>query len=285
MLKATAGTTGNKQLCLAGGLFLNCNLNGAVHESGYYEKYFIPPFASDTGGAIGAALYAAFALSNETYIPCTVPFSPYLGPDYTDCEIEELLRKSGLAYRRSENPGIVAAQAIADNQIIGWLQGRVEAGPRALGARSILANPQHKYISDYLNKKIKKREYFQPFAPAVTEEAALQYFEMDSPVPQSAFYMLLTVRVKKAYHAQLAGITHVDGSARIQVVRPEWSPELYALLKEFERLTGFAVVTNTSFNHQEPIVCSPADAIHTFRAVGLDMLVLGNFIVEQKTTE
>ncbi len=282
MLKTTSGTSGNKQLCLAGGVFLNCNLNGIIHESGYYEKYFIPPFASDTGGAIGAALYAAFSLNNEKYIPCTVPFSPYLGPDYADCEIEELLRKSALTYKRSESPGVDAARAIADKKIIGWLQGRVESGPRALGARSILANPQHKYIRDYLNKKIKEREYFQPFAPAVTEEAALKYFEIESPLPQSAFYMLLSVQVKKEYQDQLAGITHIDGSARIQVVRPEWSPELYALLKELERLTGFAVVINTSFNHQEPIVCSPSDAINTFRTTGLDMLVLGNFIVEQK---
>jgi carbamoyltransferase len=283
MLKAVVGTTGNKQLCLAGGLFLNCNLNAAVQGSGYYEKYFIPPFASDAGGAIGAALYAAFSLGNETYIPNAMPFSPYLGLAYTDNEIEELLRKSDLVYRRCESPGIVAAQAIANNKIIGWLQGRVEAGPRALGARSILANPLHKHISNYLNKNIKKREYFQPFAPAVTERAALRYFEIEYPIPQSAYYMLLTVQVKKAYRAQLAGITHVDGSARIQVVQPEWSPDLYVLLEELERLTGFAVVINTSFNQQEPIVCSPADAIHTFRVAGLDMLVLGNFIVEQKT--
>ena len=160
MIKSTSGTTENKHLCLAGGIFLNCNLNGIVHESGYYEKYFIPPFTSDTGGAIGAALYAAFALNNEIYISCTVPFSPYLGPDYADCEIEELLRENELTYRRSESPGIDAAQAIANNKIIGWLQGRVESGPRALGARSILANPQHKYIKDHLNKKIKGREHF-----------------------------------------------------------------------------------------------------------------------------
>jgi carbamoyltransferase len=281
MLKATAGKTENKQLCLAGGLFLNCNLNAVIQGSGYYEKYFIPPFASDTGGAIGAALYAAFSLDNEKYIPCTSPFSPYLGPAYTDCEIETVLKKSGLAYRQSECPGIEAARSIADKRIVGWLQGRVEAGPRALGARSILANPQHKDISDHLNKKIKKRHYFQPVAPVVTEQAALQYFEIETPIPQSAYYMLLNVQVKKDYQAQLAGITHVDGSARIQVVRPEWSPELYTLLKEFERLTGFAVVINTSFNQIEPIVCSPVDAIHTFRATGLDMLVLGNYIVEQ----
>ena len=285
MLKAAAGKTGNKQLCLAGGLFLNCNINAAVQSSGYYEQYFIPPCASDAGGAIGAALYAAFALGNEPYVPGMVPFSPYLGPAYTDGEIEQQLRKSGLAYSRSDSPGIVAARAIADNKIIGWLQGRAEAGPRALGARSILASPQHTYIRDHLNKKIKKRDYFQPVAPVVTEQAALRYFEIESPIPQSAFYMLLTVQVKKAYREKLAGITHVDGSARIQVVRPEWSPELYALLHEYERLTGFAVVSNTSFNQQEPIVCSPADVIHTFRAAGLDMLVFGNFIVEQKMRE
>src|SRR5208283_3837829 len=131
MIKSISGTTENKRLCLAGGIFLNCNLNGIVHKSGYYEKYFIPPFASDTGGAIGAALYAAFALNNEKYIPYTVPFSPYLGPEYTDCDIEETLKENKLIYRRSKSPGIDAAQAIADNKIIGWLQGRVESGPRA----------------------------------------------------------------------------------------------------------------------------------------------------------
>lgn len=282
MIKATSDTSENKHLCLAGGIFLNCSLNGFVHESGHYKKYFIPPFTSDTGGAIGAALYAAFALKNETYIPCTVPFSPYLGPDYSDDEIEEMLIENGLTYRRSESPGIDAAQAIANNKIIGWLQGRVESGPRALGARSILANPRHQYIKDHLNKKIKGREYFQPFAPAVTEEAALKYFELDSPIPPSAFYMLLSVPVKKDYQSQLAGITHVDGSARIQVVRPEWQPELYALLKEFEKLTGFAVVINTSFNYHEPIVCSPTDAINSFMKIKLDMLVLGNFIIDKK---
>ena len=285
MIKSISGTTENKRLCLAGGIFLNCNLNGIVHESGHYEKYFIPPFTSDTGGAIGAALYAAFALNNEIYKSCTVPFSPYLGPDYADDEIEELLIENELTYRRSESPGIDAAQAIANNKIIGWLQGRVESGPRALGARSILANPLHKHIKDHLNKKIKGREYFQPFAPAVTEEAALKYFEIDSPIPQSAFYMLLSVPVKKDYQSQLAGITHVDGTARIQVVRPQWCLELYSLLKEFEKLTGFAVVINTSFNYHEPIICSPADAINTFRIRGLDMLVLGKFIVERQTQD
>ena len=285
MLKAASGKSGNKHLCLAGGFFLNCTINAAVQGSGYYEKYFIPPCASDAGGAIGAALYAAFTLGNELYIPSTVPFSPYLGPAYADSEIREIVAKSGLPYWRSDNPGAIAAQAISQNKIIGWVQGRVEAGPRALGARSILASPRHTYVRDHLNKKIKKREYFQPAAPVVTEQAALRYFELEQPIPQSAYYMLLAVQVKKAYREILAGITHVDGSARIQVVRPEWSPELYALLHEYEKLTGFAVVINTSFNQHEPMVCSPVDALHTFKAAGLDMLVLGNYIVEHKARD
>lgn len=282
LLKNSSRTTSNKQLCLVGGLFLNCNINAAIQGSGYYEKYFIPPFPSDAGGAIGAALYAAFALGNEKHIPSTKPFSPFLGPEYTDSETEKILRESGFAYSRVENPGVLAAQAIAKHKVIGWLQGRVESGPRALGSRSILANPQDKHIQEYLNSTIKKRDYFQPFAPVVTEQAALQYFEIEPPIPESTHYMLLTVQVKKAYREILAGIAHVDGSARIQVVRPEWSPELYSLLKEFERLTGFAVVINTSFNQHEPIVCSPVDAINTFKACGLNMLVMGNFIVEQE---
>ncbi|HUN54027.1 MAG TPA: carbamoyltransferase C-terminal domain-containing protein [Smithella sp.] len=283
MIGAASRASNNKYLCLAGGIFLNCNLNGIAHKSGFYEKYFIPPFTSDTGGAAGAALYAAFGLKNETYTPGTLPFSPYLGPDYPDDEIEKALIKSNLPYRKSESPGIEAARALADNKIIGWMQGRVEAGPRALGARSILANPLHKTIKDRLNQKIKGREYFQPFGPIVTEEAATKYFEIDSPIPQSAYYMLLAVPVKKEYQSQLAGITHVDGTARIQVVRREWCPELYSLLKELEKLTGFAVAINTSFNYHEPIICSPDDAINTFKTRELDMLVLGKFIVEKHT--
>ncbi|MEI6126645.1 MAG: carbamoyltransferase C-terminal domain-containing protein [Pseudomonadota bacterium] len=282
LLKKSSRTTGNKQLCLAGGLFLNCNINAAIQGSGYYEKYFIPPFPSDAGGAVGAALYAAFAAGNEKYIPRTAPFCPFLGPAYTQGEIEEHLIKSGAAYRREEKPGVHAARAIAGSKVVGWLQGRTESGPRALGGRSILANPLDKNIRDYLNATIKKRDYFQPFAPLVTEEAALKYFEVTAPLPVSACYMLLTLHVKKAYRKSLPGITHVDGTSRVQVLRPEWSPALYDLLKEFERLTGFAVVINTSFNQHDPMVCSPADALHTFKASGLDMLVMGNFIIEKE---
>ena len=280
ILRNTSRTTENKHLCLAGGLFLNCNINSAIHESGFYERYFIPPFPSDAGGAIGAALFAAFAPGNEQYTPGVEPFSPFLGPEYTASEITAVADASGLAYRKVSDAGVIAARAIAEHKVIGWLQGRAEAGPRALGARSILADPRDKHIQQYLNTKIKNREFFQPFAPLVTEEAALKFFEMKAPVPDSARYMLLTVNVRAAYREQLPGITHVDGTARVQILQREWNPRLYALLKEFESLTGYAVVINTSFNEHEPIVCSPTDAMKTFKASGLDMLVMGDFIVD-----
>ena len=281
LVKAASQATGNSELCLAGGLFLNCAINAAVERSGCYEKYFVPPFTSDTGGAIGAALYAAFASGNEKYVPGAQPFSPFLGPDYTDEEIAAALREKKISYSRVGNPGVIAARALAGGKVIGWLQGRIESGPRALGGRSILASPLDGHIQEYLNSRIKKREYFQPFAPVVTAQAALKYFDIASPIPESAYCMLLTVTVKKAYRSRLPGITHVDGSSRVQVLRPEWNPALYELLLEFERLTGFAVVINTSFNRHEPIVCSPADAIKTFASSELDMLVMGGYIVER----
>ena len=279
ILKNTSQSTPNKRLCLAGGLFLNCNINAAIAASGYYERCFIPPFPSDAGGAIGAALHAAFGMGNEHYHPAAEPFSPFLGPEYSADEILRAVSGSGLVYRRVPDPGEVAARAIAEHKVIGYFQGRVESGPRALGARSILANPRDQNIQQYLNTKIKKREFFQPFAPLVTEEAAPRFFALDPSIPSSARYMLLTVEVRPAYREHLPGITHVDGTARVQVLRREWNPRLYALLEEFERLTGFAVVVNTSFNQHEPIVCSPADAIRTFQTARLDLLVMDDIIV------
>ncbi|HBL18221.1 MAG: hypothetical protein A2X36_06115 [Elusimicrobia bacterium GWA2_69_24] len=261
-------------------MFLNCNLNAAIQAAGFYQRCFVPPFPSDAGGAVGAALYAAFGAGRERFIPAAEPFSPFLGPEYGDAEIAAALGGSGLSYRRVSDPGEAAARALAERKVVGWLQGRAESGPRALGARSILANPMDPGIQEYLNAKIKNREFFQPFAPLITEGAALKYFHLEAPLPSSVLYMLLTVDVRKEYRERLPGITHVDGTARVQVLRREWSPRLYALLREFERLTGFAVVINTSFNQHEPIVCSPADALKTFRASGLDLLVMGGIVVE-----
>jgi len=280
VLKAAATKSKKKQCCMGGGLFLNCDINRAVQESGFYEEYFIPPFASDTGGAVGAAFYVAYSMGYEKQARKKTFFSPFTGPAYTS-EIRAAVEESGFEYTYSEEPWIEAARALKNNNIIGWFQGAVESGPRALGNRSILASPLDAEIRDKLNSEIKQRESFRPLAPVVTESAALKYFDIPEPIPETARYMLLTAVVKEEFREKLPGITHFDGTSRLQVVRTEWSPELYKLLVEVEKITGFAVLINTSFNCHEPIVCSPQDAVQTFSKVGLDMLVMGNYILRK----
>jgi carbamoyltransferase len=171
------------------------------------------------------------------------------------------------------------SKGFSGEKIIGWFQGRMESGPRALGNRSILASPFFSGISEYLNSEVKKREYFRPFAPVVTREAAFRYFELQEPLSELTRYMLVTTKVKHEYRGILPGITHVDGTARIQVVSMALNPELYQLLLEFEKLTGYAVLINTSFNLQEPIVCSPEDALNCFANARLDFLFMGDCMV------
>ena len=184
-----------------------------------------------------------------------------------------------MTYKKIEHPWKKAAEYLKDNKIIGWFQGRMETGPRALGNRSILANPFSKEIKDRLNLKIKGREYFRPFGPITTFGAALDYFDLRLPLPELTRYMLLTVDVKPEYRNRLPGITHVDGTARIQVVTEEFNPDIYRLLVEFENLTGYAVLINTSFNRHAPIVCSPEDALDCYQATKLDSLFIGNYQV------
>ena len=278
MVRHAPTVSGHENLCLSGGLFLNCDINSEILQSGAYKRVFVPPFPSDSGGAAGAALYAAFVRCGETVeeIPC---FSPYLGPEYSDVEIVAALEKNGRAYRNVDRPWEEAAKVLAGEKIIGWFQGRMECGPRALGNRSILVSPLSPGISSYLNSEVKKREYFRPFAPVATREAALKYFELQEPLSELTNYMLVTTRVKKEYRDILPGITHVDGTARIQVVSMASNPELCQLLLAFEKLTGHAVLINTSFNLQEPIVCSPDDALNCFEKARLDLLFMGGFMV------
>jgi len=279
-VRHASAASGNRRLCLSGGVFLNCDINREIVEGGSHESTFVPPFPSDSGGAAGAALYAAFACCGET-APDSPWFSPYLGPSFSAEEMLRALRQRGHDFRESETPWVEAARELSENRVIAWFQGRMESGPRALGNRSILANPGWSGVKDHLNATVKKRESFRPFAPIATREAALKYFELREPLSELTRYMLVTTKVRREYREILPGITHVDGTARIQIVTRESNPEIHLLLEEFEKLSGYAVLVNTSFNMQEPIVCSPDDALACFERAPLDVLFMGNYRVDR----
>lgn len=280
VIRHAGAASGHRNLCLSGGVFLNCDINRELLQSGSHEKVFIAPFPSDSGGAAGAGLYAAHVCCGETP-PHYPSFSPYLGPAFGADEILRVLRARDCSYRELEDPCLEAAQALMEHKVVGWFQGGMESGPRALGNRSMLANPTSVAIKDYLNEKIKKRENFRPFAPITTKEAALKYFELQEPLSELTSYMLVTTHVRSEYRDRLPGITHVDGTARIQIVTRESNAEVHRLLEEFGRLSGYAVLINTSFNMQEPIVCSPEDALACFDKSGLDALFMGNYRVDR----
>ncbi|HEY3307642.1 MAG TPA: carbamoyltransferase C-terminal domain-containing protein [Desulfuromonadaceae bacterium] len=280
IIRHAGAASGNRHLCLSGGVFLNCDINKEILQSNSHEHTFVPPFPSDSGGAAGAALYAAHSLCQDP--PDRYPyFSPYQGPAYSSTEILAAIQSRNLSYRQVDKPWLEAALALKNNKIIGWFQGRMECGPRALGNRSLLASPFSSEIKEYLNAEVKKREYFRPFAPIATIEAALKYFDQE-PVSELTRYMLVTTSVKREYQDKLPGITHVDGTARIQIITREWNPAMYDLLLEFERLTGYAVLINTSFNFHEPIVCSPSDALECYCKAPIDALFMGNFMLSKQ---
>jgi carbamoyltransferase len=280
VVQHAGAASGTSRLCLSGGVFLNCDINREILESGSHDEVFIAPFPSDSGGAAGAALYAAHACCGET--PRAYPsFSPYQGPSFGADQMLRALQERESLFRELENTCAEAAQALLEHKVIGWFQGRMESGPRALGNRSILANPTSVGIKDRLNEDIKKRETFRPFAPVATKEAALKFFELQEPLSDLTRYMLVTTHVRSEYRDSLPGIAHVDGTARIQVVTRESNAALHRLLEEFERLSGYAVLINTSFNMQEPIVCSPEDALNCFEKAGLDALFMGNFRIDR----
>lgn len=280
IVKHAALNSGNRHLCLSGGVFLNCDINMEILKNGIHESTFVPPFTSDSGGAIGAGLYAAYICCGEN-IKTSIPFTPYLGPEYSTDEIVSVLERNGIEYHKLEKPWIEAARVLAEERVIGWFQGRMESGPRALGNRSILASPFSHGICEYLNLHVKQRENFRPFAPITTKQAALKYFDICEPLSELTKYMLVTTKVKPEFRDIFPGITHVDGTSRIQIVSLELNPEIYQLLLEFEQLTGHAVLINTSFNLHEPIVCSPEDALNCFVKTPLDVLFIGCCMVSK----
>jgi carbamoyltransferase len=269
--------TKEKKLCMAGGVFLNVTANSRIWEETPFDEVFIQPGAGDAGAALGAAMYLDnTVLGNPRKY---VMNHAALGPGYSERQIEVMLRNKRAKYRRLEREEIVreTARRIADNQIIGWFQGRMEFGPRALGNRSILANPANPEMKDKLNLVIKRREPFRPFAASVLVEALHDWFEIPGPSP----FMLLVGRVKPDKMGRIPAVTHVNGTSRLQTVSRDDNGIYHELISEVHRLTGLPMVLNTSFNEDEPIVCTPDDAWRCFAETQMDALVLESFFVEK----
>ncbi len=304
LTRSLAKETGAKNLCLAGGVALNCVANGKILRDGAFENIWIQPAAGDAGGAVGAALCAYHHFQDQPRKSIGKSNKAdhmkgsYLGPDYSDAEIQKRLMAVGAKFVVMDEASLIekTAEALADNKAIGWFQGRMEFGPRALGGRSILGDPRSPEMQKTLNLKIKYRESFRPFAPSVRREDVADWFEMESDSP----YMLLVADVAKkrrkemtpeeqalfgieklnVLRSEIPAVTHVDYSARVQTVSTDTNPKYHALLTKFNELTGCPVLANTSFNVRgEPIVCTPEDAFRCFMGCEMDVLTVGNQIL------
>jgi carbamoyltransferase len=262
-----------ENLCIAGGVALNCVTNEVITRSGEFANVFIPSAPHDAGTAIGAAL--AVHCARQKSPPERGNSTPYLGPAFNRREILAAVKSAGLTPRRSKSPARDAAEMIADGKIVAWFQGRMEFGPRALGNRSLLADPRRPDMRNILNQKVKHREDFRPFAPSVMAERADEWFEVGAHSTSHAF-MLFACAVKPGQSDRIPAVVHQDGSARVQLVSRESNPDFHELISCFFARTGVPLVVNTSFNDSEPIVCTPTDAIVTFRKSGIDALFMGD---------
>jgi carbamoyltransferase len=268
--------TGEENLCMAGGVALNCVLNGVIRDYSNFKNIWVQPASGDAGTALGAALWIDAQLRKDESKSFTMEHC-YWGPEYSDEEVENFLKWTKVPYRKLENVAKETAALLAEDKIIGWFQGRMEFGPRALGARSILASPIHAEMQAKLND-IKDREDFRPVAPVVLESEAGEWFEGAAISP----YMLFVYCVRSDKAAKIPAVRHVDGTARIQTVNEQQHPRYHALLEEFKKLTGVPVLVNTSFNTRgEPIVCTPRDAIECFWTSPFDALVINSFLLEK----
>ena len=277
--------TGQRNVCIAGGVGLNCVANWRILQESGFENIFIQPAAGDSGAALGTAFYLYNSVLKN---PRTFEMRhAFWGPSFTDQEVADALARSGLTHRyfdREEDLLDATAQMIDEGQVVGWFQGRLEFGPRALGSRSLIADARNPRMKDIINAKVKFREAFRPFAPSVLKEHAHEYFEM--PPGMDAPFMLLVPRVRPEACSLLPAVTHKDGTGRVQTVTDADNGRYYRLIKAFARRTGVPVVINTSFNVRgEPIVCTPQDAIETFLKTGIDAIVLGNHVVTEKPAD
>jgi carbamoyltransferase len=276
LARAAVAKTGSRNICLAGGVALNSKANGKILSSGIVDRIFVQPAAGDDGVCLGAAL--APYLDNGGKLPMHKMRHAYLGAENSDEEIEKALTTYKLRATRVGDPAAAAAEMLANGKILGWVQGRMEFGPRALGARSILADPRDPEMNAKVNNAVKFREWWRPFAPSMLAEVAGEYIESATDSP----FMILTAQVKPEKRSVIPSVTHVDGSARPQTVEQDVNPLYWRLIREFGNRTGVPVVMNTSFNLRgEPIVSTPTDAVRTFFSSGMDALVIGSFVVEK----
>jgi carbamoyltransferase len=267
--------TGISNVCLAGGVAMNCKMNGKIALLEPVERIFVQPASSDNGVSIGAAVLVALEQGVEKFSSLD---HCYFGPEFSEIEIERYLNESKIKFTKIKEPELLAAQYLSEGLLIGWFQGKSEFGARALGNRSILANPLFPDMKDKLNLEVKHRENWRPFCPSLTQESYEKYF---GSAPKNPF-MILAFPVLEEFHSLLPSVVHVDGTARPQSVDKENNPLFHRLLTNFESITGHPVLINTSFNVQgEPIVNSPSDAIRCFFSTGLDKLFLGNFLIEK----
>lgn len=265
------------KVCLAGGVALNSVMNGKIALHTPFREVFVQPAAGDSGTAVGVCYYIYNMILHQPR--SFVMEHAYTGPEFDERQIEEALKQSSLSHCKLSNCELtqVAARAIAEGKIVGWFQGRMEFGPRALGNRSIVVDPRRSEMKDILNARIKKREPFRPFAPSILEERVGEYFEQTYPSPA----MLMVYQVKQEKRSVIPAVTHVDGSGRLQTVTRSSNPRYYQLIADFEQLTSVPVVLNTSFNEDEPIVCTPEEALNCFQRTRMDVLFLGNFMVQR----
>jgi len=270
--------TGKAVVCLAGGVALNCVANGMIFERTNFRDVYVQPAAHDAGTSIGAALYVQH---QELKVPrCFEMRHVYYGPDYADSEILHDLEAVGCKYHKVSEEDLIGntVEAIARGKIVGWFQGRMEFGPRALGNRSILADPRRKDMKEILNNRIKYREPFRPFCPSILAERVGEYFETDYPSP----FMVMAYKLKPKQRDRIPAVTHGDGTGRLQTVEREVNPLYWRLLRKFEEVTGVPVLLNTSFNENEPIVQTPAQAIDCFLRTRMDMLSIGGFVLHKE---
>ncbi len=276
LARAAVKKTGSRNLCLAGGVALNSKANGKILSTGIVDRIFVQPAAGDDGVCLGAAL--APYMDNGGKLPVHKMRHAYLGSASSDDEIQKILETYKLRATRVGDPAAVAAEMLANGKILGWFQGRMEFGPRALGSRSILADPRDPEMNGKVNNAVKFREAWRPFAPSMLAEVADEYIESATDSP----FMVLTAQVRPEKRSVIPAVTHVDGSARPQTVERDVNPLYWRLIREFGDRTGVPVVMNTSFNLRgEPIVCAPTDAVRTFFSSGMDALVIGSFVVEK----